>query len=132
MENLYQELQGEFGFSALCDKIELKEERLVFIPKQGFHSGNRSSEIYEIKEVNNRFIVTDNGMTYSNLDHIFELSEPDVQKNLINISNQSGIKWYGKEFIFEFDENENFCTQILTYLQGINFIYALHIFYGNH
>jgi len=39
------------------------------------------------------------------------------------------IKWDGKEFIYEIDSNEKLCPQILSYLQGINFLYTMKLFY---
>jgi hypothetical protein len=104
------------------------ESNLTFIPKKCFHE-NRIAEIYEIRKSINGYIITDNGITYSNLDHIFELSEPDVIKNIILILRQANIKWYGKEFIYEINSNEKLYPQILSYLQAINFLYTMKMFY---
>lgn len=128
MKKLYNELSSINLFS-LCESVSMENEnKLIITPKQGFHD-NHNKEIYEIKKSINGYIITDNGITYSNLDHIFEVSEPDAIKNITTILHQTNIKWYGKEFISKIDPNEKLYPQILSYLQGINFLYALKIFY---
>jgi hypothetical protein len=132
MEQLYSELSENFCFSSLCEEITYSDDGcLTFVPKQGFHKNpnNPNKEIYEIKKSHNGYIITDNGITYSNLDHIFELNEPDVIKNITTILRQTKIKWYGNEFIYEINLNEKLYPQILYYLQGINFLYAMKVFY---
>ena len=128
MKNINDELL-EFNFLSLCESIEYPNENtVVFSPIQGFYD-NRDKEIYKITIINNSLVITDNGITYSNLDHIFEINEPDVIRNIIAILRQTKIKWVGKEFVCNLDCNEKLCPQIIAYLQGINFIYAMKLFY---
>jgi hypothetical protein len=128
MEQLYNEL-SKINFLSFCEKVTYENESsLTFTPKQGFHD-TQNKEIYEIKKTVNGYIITDNGITYSNLDHIFEVSEPDVIKNITTILHQTNIKWYGKEFIYNINPNKKLHPQILSYLQGINFLYAMKVFY---
>jgi len=128
MEQLYNEF-SKINLLSLCENVsKVNENSLFFTPKQGFHD-NHNTEIYEIRKSVNGYVITDNGITYSNLDYIFELSEPDVIKNIASILHQTNIKWYGKEFIYEINPNEKLYPQILSYLQGINFLYAMKIFY---
>jgi hypothetical protein len=128
MEQLFEEL-SKINFASLCDEIKYESGKsLIFIPKQGFHK-NSNVEVYEIKETTMGLIVTDNGNTYSNLDDVFELSEIDVIKNIDAILQKTNIKWYGKEFISIININEKLYPQLLLYLQGINILYSMKIFY---
>ena len=128
MNQLFDDLSN-INFISICEEVKgASETVLTFRPKQGFHD-NRNAEVYEIKKTATGIIVTDNGITISNLDHIYEMDEPDVTKNIYRILRQTNIKWYGKEFIYKIDTSEKICPQIFQYLQGINFIYSMKIFY---
>ena len=127
MINFYDEL-SKVSIISFCEFTDPRDECFTFTPKQGFHE-NHKKEVYQIKKTNNGYIITDVGITYENLDHLFELSEPDVTKNIIAIINQTNVKWIGREFIYEIDPEKKLSSQIFSYLQGINFIYAMKVFY---
>jgi hypothetical protein len=127
MEDLYNELQN-FSLTKII-KIEDKTDNIItFKPIKAFHD-NEYDETYEIMKHNDKVVITDNGITYSNLGNIFILDEPDVINNLELVMRESNIKWIGKEFIYEINLEEKLYPQILLYLQGINFLYTLRIFY---
>ncbi|MDR0289841.1 MAG: DUF1828 domain-containing protein, partial [Treponema sp.] len=86
-------------------------------------------EIYLVSE-NGKFYLSDEGTTYAELDKIFELSEPDVIKNLVAILRQYGCRRQlnTNSFIIE-------CTlqdvhiKISYLIQAISFMLNMKIFY---
>ena len=82
--------------------------------------------------------LTDQGKTLEQLDKIFDLSQPDVVKNLLAILKQFGVVKQGNEFVLELknwngesnaDKNEDLKKCILTLFSCVSFILNMKIFY---
>ena len=73
--------------------------------------------------------VSDKGSTLANLDDIFELSEPEVIKNLKTILAHFDIRKEGNEFQSRVEPSKEVPPQIMRFLQGIHFMYTMKIFY---
>jgi len=85
-----------------------------------------------------RYYLTDQGNTLNELDNIFELSEPDVIKNLLAISKQFGVNKVEKEFTIDIfpwsgnvDERENLELRKSIYelYACVSFMLNMKIFY---
>jgi len=85
-------------------------------------------EIYLVSGGNNTFYLSDEGATIAELDRIFELSEPDVIKNLVAILKQYGCKKVGKNITIECTPKDIHVK--MSYLvQAISFMLNMKIFY---
>ena len=92
-----------------------------------FKIGGGMYELFLVNE-NGQFFLSDEGSTYAELDKIFELSEPDVIKNLAAILRQYGCKRVGKNMTVECTPKDIHIK--LSYLiQAISFMLNMKIFY---
>jgi len=86
-------------------------------------------EIYLISK-NDQYILSDEGSTYKELDAIFELSEPDVIKNLVAILRQYGCKKHRTSNAFYIECTLDDLHIKLSYLiQALSFMLNMKIFY---
>ena len=84
-------------------------------------------EIYLVS-ANGGFYLSDEGATVAELDKIFELSEPDVIKNLVAILKQYNCKKVGKNITIECTPKD--IHMKMSYLvQAISFMLNMKIFY---
>jgi hypothetical protein len=120
---------NKLSLDALFDDIKLIDEKTMeFKSKFNFHESKRE-EAYYIIETNGRLSLSDKGSTLSILDDIFMLEEPNVIKNIDAILNQYNIRKVGSELSCELFPSICIATQVLRYLQGINFLLAMKLFY---
>jgi hypothetical protein len=84
-------------------------------------------EIFLISE-DGKFYLSDEGATFEELDKIFELSEPDVIKNLVAILKQYGCRKLGNAFIIECTP-EDIHVKFSFLIQAISFMLNMKIFY---
>ena len=84
-------------------------------------------EIFLIKE-DEQFYLSDEGFTYNELDRIFELSEPDVIKNLVAILKRYDCKKKEKCFIIECS-SEDAIIKASHLIQAMSFMLNMMIFY---
>ena len=85
-------------------------------------------EIFLVSGGNNTFYLSDEGATIAELDRIFELSEPDVIKNLVAILKQYNCKKVGKNITIECTPKDIHIK--MSYLiQAISFMLNMKIFY---
>lgn len=94
----------------------------------GFALVKRGEDVY----------LTDQGKTLEQLDRIFELSEPDVIKNLVAILKQYGAIKQGNEVVMRIDnwdgnaneeENEDLMKVKLALFSCVSFMLNMRIFY---
>jgi len=85
-------------------------------------------EIYLVSGGNNSFYLSDEGATIAELDRIFELSEPDVIKNLVAILKQYGCKKVGKNITIECTPKD-IHVKMSYLIQAISFMLNMKIFY---
>jgi len=120
---------SQLTFSSLCSRIEQKEGIVIeFELKYRFHN-SKHSEVFSIQALDDVRIVSDMGCTLANLSDIFELSEPDVSKNIKVVLSQFEIIDDDGAFIYKFDATKSIIPQLLHYLSGIHFLYTMKIFY---
>jgi len=120
---------AELTFSKLFADINYCDDQSIeFRSKHDIH-GNKRDEIYSIIEKDGGFLLTDKGSTLSILDYIFELNELDVIKNIDALLAQYNIHKSGEELTYSLLSDTPIITQILHYLQGINFLFAMKLFY---
>ena len=129
MEKIYQ-IVSKLNFKSFCSEItQQSESSVIFKLKYSYHD-NHVEEILCIQEVNGAVILSDNGSTFSNLDDIFELKEPDTRKNIIAVLKHFNIQPDdGNMFTCRIDLSKDMIPQILRFLQGIHFLYAMKLFY---
>ncbi|GBU25806.1 hypothetical protein R83H12_02464 [Fibrobacteria bacterium R8-3-H12] len=86
----------------------------------------------------NRFFLSDLGNTYKMLDTVFELKEPDVQKNLSAIMKECLVSQDGNEFLVEIHsyeenmksgENREINEAKFKLLECVSFMDTMRIFY---
>ena len=85
-------------------------------------------EIYLIQTAGGGFALSDEGSTLEELDKIFELSEPDVIKNLVAILRQYGCKKVGNAFQIDCTP-QNVHIKFSHLVQAISFMLNMKIFY---
>jgi hypothetical protein len=86
-------------------------------------------KIYLISECG-KFYLSDNGVTYSELDSIFELKEPDVIKNITAVLNQYKCRKHENSNAFIIECTCQDITLKLGYLiQALSFMLNMKIFY---
>ena len=128
MEELHKTI-SELTFASFCSDILLHGESSVeFKLRHSFH-GNRKEEVFCIQETYDGLLLSDKGSTLANLDNIFELSEPDVIKNITVVLKQSNMRRDGCTFVCNVDPYKDMFPQILRFLQGIHFLYTMKLFY---
>jgi len=124
-----KQIVAELSFNKLFTDIKLcKDQSIEFNSKHNLH-GNKRDEVYSIREKDGELFITDKGSTLTILDDIFELSEPDVIKNIDAVLTQYSMHKDGKELVYTLLSDVCIITQVLRYLQGINFLFAMKIFY---
>lgn len=90
--------------------------------------GSGLYEIYLIVTNDGRFYLSDEGATLKELDQIFELSEPDVIKNLVAILKQYGCRKEGSNIIIDCTP-KNIHMNLSYLIQAISFMLNMKIFY---
>ena len=127
-----QELQtviSSLTFKSFCGRMVHQENGTIeFELKHNFH-GNRSTETFCIQEVDDNLIISDMGCTFKNLDDVFEMSAPDVVKNIIAILKHYGMIKIGNSLIYRLDPRKGIIPEIMRFVCGIQFLYAMKIFY---
>ena len=120
---------SELSIASFCDDIKISDDSSIeFKSRYAFHE-NQRKETYSIIKTGNDFILTDKGSTLAILDDIFELETPDVIKYIDAILLQYNIRKIDSELHYTLFPSINISSQILRYLQGINFLFAMKIFY---
>lgn len=90
--------------------------------------GSGLYEIYLIVANDGRFYLSDEGATLKELDQIFELSEPDVIKNLVAILKQYGCHKEGNNIVIDCTP-KNIHMNLSYLIQAISFMLNMKIFY---
>ena len=86
-------------------------------------------EIFLITE-DDKFYLSDEGATYTTLEKIFELNEPDVIKNLVAILKQYGCRKHQSSNAFTIECTPQDIHVKMSYLiQAISFMLNMKIFY---
>jgi len=120
---------SELTFASFCSYISQQgENEIEFKLKHSFH-GNRIEEVFGIMEIDGKLLLSDKGSTLANLDNIYELSEPDVIKNIMAVLKTYNMYPNNNAFVFNIDPSQDVCPQIFHFLQGIHFLYAMKLFY---
>ncbi len=120
-----EQLENFFREKVKVGKVT-PEKYPIMLPM--YKIGGGLYQIYLIASGNGSFYLSDEGATIKELDKIFELSEPDVVKNLVAIIKQYGCRKDGDKIVID-------CTQKdihinLSYLiQAISFMLNMKIFY---
>ena len=116
-------------FSSFCSRITQTEHgEIEFELKHKFH-GNNKAEVFRIQRLDENVVISDMGSTLANLDDVFELSEPDVIKNIVSILRHYNMVKIGGSFIYRLDPAKDIVPQIWHFICGIQFLYAMKIFY---
>ena len=129
MNDLHKTI-SEMKFSSLCsgDITMPDKETIAFKVKQSFHN-NRIEEFFCLRQTEDGLFLSDEGTTLANLDNTFELGEPDVIKNIVSVLKKFDMVKVGCMFVYRIDTKADVISQILRYLQGIHFLYAMKLFY---
>ena len=132
-------------------KVEAENKDTTFLPVNIQGEGNEvdSSELIEsysypdlngnqycfaLKKRGEDVYITDQGKTLEQLNEIFELSEPDVVRNLETILNQYGVIKQGDEFIVKINKwdgnaNEDLEKGKLSLFSCVSFMLNMKIFF---
>lgn len=93
-----------------------------------YKTGGGLYEIYLIAGEQGKFYLSDEGATLKELDQIFELSEPDVIKNLVAILKQYGCRKEGNNIVIDCTP-KNVHINLSYLIQAISFMLNMKIFY---
>ena len=116
-------------FASLCSWIKQNENGTIDFELKYSSRGNKKAEVYRIQEFDDNLIISDMGNTLAYLNEIFELSEPDVIKNIHRILRHYNISGVYNSFIYRIDPSKDAIPQISHFLRGIHFLYAMKLFY---
>jgi hypothetical protein len=86
-------------------------------------------EIYLVSE-DGKFYLSDEGVTYNELDKVFELKEPDVIKNIVTVLKRFGCRKNKTSNAFRIECTPQDIHVKLSYLiQALSFMLNMKIFY---
>ena len=129
MEELHKTI-SELTFASFCSDISLHDDSSIeFKLKYRFH-GNRKEDVFCIQKTGEGMLLSDKGSTLANLDNIFELSEPDVIRNIGTVLEELNMRSEDDAFVCNIDPSRDMFPQILRFLQGIHFLYTMILFYA--
>lgn len=120
-----EQLQSFFRDKVKVGKIN-PQKYPIAVPMYKTDSG--LYEIYLIVANDGRFYLSDEGATLKELDQIFELSEPDVIKNLVAILKQYGCRKEGNNIVIDCTP-KNIHINLSYLIQAISFMLNMKIFY---
>ena len=112
----------------MFEKVETTEGVYVLIPA-GLVYGDQTNIDFELIKRNGTNILTDNGRTLAYLDKIFELTEPDVIKNIRAATEHYGISMKRQRMALEIETIEDFPEGYLKMLFCVDFTESMKIFY---
>ncbi len=122
---LEEQLENFFRDKIKVGKIS-SQKYPIAVPMYKTDSG--LYEIYLIVSDDGRFYLSDEGSTLKELDQIFELSEPDVIKNLVAILKQYGCRKEGNNIVIDCNP-KNIHINLSYLIQAISFMLNMKIFY---
>lgn len=122
---LEEQLENFFRDKIKVGKINDRKYPIA-VPMYKTNSG--LYEIYLIVSNDGRFYLSDEGATLKELDQIFELSEPDVIKNLVAILKQYGCRKEGDNIVIDCTP-KNIHINLSYLIQAISFMLNMKIFY---
>lgn len=122
---LEEQLENFFRDKIKVGKINDRKYPIA-VPMYKTNSG--LYEIYLIVSSDGRFYLSDEGATLKELDQIFELSEPDVIKNLVAILKQYGCRKEGNNIVIDCTP-KNIHINLSYLIQAISFMLNMKIFY---
>ena len=108
-------------------EVENNKYAIVF-PMYRFYQGGMY-EIYLVKD-GDKIFLTDEGSTYAELDKVFEMTEPDVIKNLVAIMKQYEIRKHPLSNAFTLEcTPQNVHFKLSYFIQALSFMLNMRIFY---
>lgn len=122
---LEEQLEKFFRDRVKVGKIN-NQKYPIAVPMYKTNSG--LYEIYLIVAKDGHFYLSDEGATLKELDQIFELSEPDVIKNLVAILKQYGCRKDGNNIVIDCTP-KNIHINLSYLIQAISFMLNMKIFY---
>lgn len=122
---LEEQLEKFFRDRVKVGKIN-NQKYPIAVPMYKTNSG--LYEIYLIVAKDGHFYLSDEGATLKELDQIFELSEPDVIKNLVAILKQYGCRKDGNNIVIDCTP-KNIHIHLSYLIQAISFMLNMKIFY---
>ena len=109
--------------------VEIISENGLVIATGCYYS-NQSEIALFIARVGDELILTDNGRTRSYMDEVFELTEPDVIKNILAVTSYYGINTKGKQLSIRLGTNcDDYVGGYLKMMYCIGFLNDMSMFY---
>jgi len=126
MEEIYKLLKEA---PSLFKSVTMTDENEIAITT-GWMCDEQAELVLYVTQTDDNLILTDKGQMRTYMDKVFELSEPDVIKNIIAVTDYYGISTKNKQLSLELCENEEGFTEgFLKMLYCIGFLDAMKIFY---
>ena len=126
MKSIYLQLTKA---SDLFKKIELTDENEIAITT-GCTYNDQTELILYLVQRDDSLILTDNGRTRTFMDKIFELTAPDVIKNILAVSNYYGISTQNKQLSLKIEDmEESFTEGFLKMVFCIGILNTMKVFY---
>ena len=123
---------------ALADPPPEEEVEITVLDKYQYPDINGEQYEFALVMKGEDILISDQGKTIERLDQLFELSEPDVIKNLVAIIKQCGAIKQGKEIVIKIEEwngntneeeNEALKKARLALFGCVSFMLNMKIFY---
>jgi len=126
MKSIFQQLTTT---ADLFENLELTSKNEIAI-STGRRYQNHTELILYLTKRDDTLILTDNGRTRSFMDNIFVLTENDVVKNILAVTDYYGISTLNRQLSIEIkDLEKNFSESFLKMVFCIGFLDAMSIFY---
>ena len=124
-----EEINNVLFDNKLFNKVEMIGKERISITT-GCVYDNKSDIVLEVAHIGGALALTDNGRTRAFLDEVFELTEPDVVRNILNVSDYYGISTKGKQLSIHIGEKGNeFIQGYLKMMYCIGFLNDMSIFF---
>jgi hypothetical protein len=124
MEKLYERLRK----NELFENVDLTEDNEIVIHTGCLHEG-QDELVFHVIDKDGDFVLTDNGQTLERLDAIFELTEPDVVKNIKASTDYYGIGMKKMKLVLPMNLVEDFTEAYLRMFFCVGFLRTMKLFY---
>jgi hypothetical protein len=124
MEKLYEHLTK----NELFEKVDLLDGNEIVI-HTGCPCDGQTELVFHVVDKDGTFVLTDNGQTLEHMDTIFELTEPDVVKNVKAATNYYGIGVKKMKLELPMNLKGDFAEAYLKMLFCVGFLRSMKLFY---
>lgn len=112
-----------------CEMARTPDDAMIVV-LTGCKYGDKSDLVLYVIEREGEFVLTDQGRTRAYMNEVFELHEPDVFINILEVANYYGISTKDKQLSIAFEKSKDgFTAAFLKMMYCIGFLNTMRLFY---